>query len=411
MESHIKIDAISLLNYRRFLDTRITFDSNLTVLVGRNGAGKSSVISAVSLVISWLMARLRNENGQGQYVDQMSVTNGKTGGCVSAEMLGGVVRVPSKAKPGHSKEFSFDITAAKEYILNKRSSLSNNPDTSFPIFASYGVKRAVVDIPLRVRLKEFSQFDAYDSKLDGAANFRLFFTWFRACEDWENEQNARHSEMRTEHPGLQAFRNVMSRMMPEYTDIRIDRHPLHMSLMKNGQRIKAEQLSDGEKIYLALVGDLCHRLSILNPGNPDPSQGDGIVLIDEIDLHLHPQWQSEIAVKLTQAFPNIQFIVSTHSPHVLNSIPTECIRIIENDGTVSIPPYGYGIPSAIVLEDLMNLTHDIPENIKDVITSFHSSVIAENREESKKLMLKLQELVPYHPELPLMRKKVERMFR
>lgn len=410
MKPNINIEAISLTNFRRFENTTVNFDPHLTVIVGKNGAGKSSILEGVAIVVSWLMARLRNENGQGQYVDPMSVTNGKPGACVEAQIFGGSVTIPSKAKAGHPKTFSFDISAMKNYISEKRSSFSVNSNTSFPVFASYGVKRAVLDIPLRVRNVEFSQFDAYDSKLDGSANFRRFFTWLRTCEDWENEQNARKAGERTEHPGLRTFRTAMRRMMPEYSDIRIDRHPLHLSLLKNGVRLNAEQLSDGEKIYLALIGDLCHRLSILNPSG-NAADGDGIVLIDEIDLHLHPQWQSEIAVKLADAFPNIQFILTTHSPHVLNSVPTQSIRIIEQDGTVSSPAYGFGIPSAIVLEDLMHLSHDVPPIVKAYIDGFYAAFSDGDADNAENFIESLQRSVPNHPDLPAMRKRMERMRR
>ena len=94
------------------------------------------------------------------------------------------------------------------------------------------------------------------------------------------------------------------------------------------------------------IRDSYNRLSLANP-EIDPLLGTGIVLIDEIDLHLHPQWQSEIAGALTRTFPNIQFIITTHSPHVINSLPTQSLRLITDDGKVETPDYGYGMPSEV----------------------------------------------------------------
>ncbi|MBD5261945.1 MAG: AAA family ATPase [Bacteroides sp.] len=405
----VKISNLELINYKKFINTTITFAPQLTVLSGKNGAGKTSVMSGVSLILSWIIARMRNDSGVGLYVPALSVNNSAHSGCVKGEIFSGVATVPSKAKPGYSKEYSLDITPIKGYAAAVRAELQNGPDACLPVFAFYGVKRAVFDMPLRTRSHDYTIFDAYDRCLEGAANFRSFFTWFRACEDWENERRVRQGN-NVEHPGLQAFRRAMERFMPQYTNIRIERHPLRMMLDKNGTSLNAEQLSDGEKIYLALIGDLCHRLSIANPIG-DPLLGKGIVLIDEIDLHLHPQWQSEIATKLINTFPNIQFIVSTHSPHVINSVPTASLRLMNEDDTISEAPYGYGMPSEIVLGDIMDLDHDVPSEIVELLSRFNTALGNGDVAMANEVLTALQHRVPQHPELPRMRKKVERLSR
>lgn len=403
----VKLESIELVNLKKFTGHSIIFDPSLTVLSGKNGAGKSSILSAVTLILSWIIARLRNDNGVGLYMPLLDVNNDANNGCVVGKIFGGAAVIPNKAKPGFAKEYSLDIAVIKEYVASKRRQLADDKDTCLPVFAYYGVKRAVLDMPIRTRRQEYTLFDAYDRCLDGAANFRSFFTWFRACEDWENEQTVRTGK-RVEHPGLHAFRAALQKFMPEYTNVHVERHPLGMMLEKNGRPLNAEQLSDGEKNYLALIGDLCHRLSLANPVG-DPLLGDGIVLIDEIDLHLHPQWQGEIANALARTFPNIQFIVSTHSPHVINSVPTSSLRLIGDDGTIEEAPYGYGLPSKIVLGDLMNLSNDVPKEIVELMDRFNAAVLDSNLPAAQKCLADLAELVPQHPELPRMRKRVERI--
>ena len=202
----------------------------------------------------------------------------------------------------------------------------------------------------------------------------------------------------------------MSQFMPGYVNVRIDRHPLRMTIEKNGEWLNAEQLSDGEKIYLALIGDLCHRLSLANPSG-NPLEGDGIVLIDEIDLHLHPQWQGEIAAALSRTFPNLQFIVTTHSPHVINSVPTSSIRMIDADASILYAPYGYGIPSEIILEDIMRLSNDVPSEIADILSNFNEAIGDGNVDMARHNLYSLEEKVPMHPELAKMRKMFERISR
>ena len=83
-----------------------------------------------------------------------------------------------------------------------------------------------------------------------------------------------------------------------------------------------------KKSLLALVGDIARRLILANPSLENPLYGEGIVLIDEIELHLHPKWQREVINKLREVFPNIQFILTTHSPQVISEISRECLHIL-----------------------------------------------------------------------------------
>lgn len=115
-----------------------------------------------------------------------------------------------------------------------------------------------------------------------------------------------------------------------------------MVVKKGNKVIEFSQLSQGEKCYLSLVCDIARRLAIANPGLSNPLEGEGIVLVDEIDLHLHPKWQSEIVPKLMEVFPNCQFFLSTHSAIVLSDIKkSQIIPIKEGDKVdISFDPYG-----------------------------------------------------------------------
>ena len=97
--------------------------------------------------------------------------------------------------------------------------------------------------------------------------------------------------------------------------------------------LKAEQLSDGIKNILAMVADIAYRCVLLNGhlGKAAATKSTGIVMIDEVDMHLHPLWQQTVVGSLQAAFPNIQFVLTTHSPQVLSTVPAECIRIIEHE--------------------------------------------------------------------------------
>ncbi len=129
-----------------------------------------------------------------------------------------------------------------------------------------------------------------------------------------------------------------------------------MLVEKNGETLNLNQLSDGEKNMIAMVGDITRRLSMANLNMDDPLNGDGIIMIDEIDLHLHPSWQRLIVSKLTEVFPNCQFIITTHSPQILSHIKAEHIFLLkqkDENMTVTKPIESYGKSSDRQLEDIL----------------------------------------------------------
>jgi predicted ATP-binding protein involved in virulence len=172
---------------------------------------------------------------------------------------------------------------------------------------------------------------------------------------------------------LEIVRNALQKFLPEFTNFNIRRSPLRMEVKKDEQILTVNQLSDGEKCLIALVGDLARRMAIANTMRQDPLQGDGIVLIDEVDLHLHPRWQRTVILKLTEVFPNCQFIISTHSPHVINHVHPENLFLLDRttNGIVATHPLkSYGNNVDRILEDLMGLqttrTDDVFQELRDI---------------------------------------------
>jgi len=409
----MKINELRFTNYRGHRTGNIAFENDVTIIVGKNGAGKSSVLQAVVLFLSWIIAKIRSEKGIGWYIDPLSITNGENAAALSAnfDCFDEQVIIPSKAKLGMNKRYGLDIEGLRDYVSQIRSRIeTTNYQTSIPVFAFYGVKRAVVDIPIRASHKEFGLFDAYTDCLNGSANFRQFFTWFRSQEDYENEQKITLHDPSWQSRELRAFRAAMSVLMPEYRNIHIRRRPLHMSVEKNGEWLNVAQLSDGEKIYFGLVGDLCQRLSLANPADVNLLDGEGIVLIDEADLHLHPAWQGEIVNRLHQVFPNIQFIITTHSPHVINRAQTRSLRILQ-DGQVTTAGYSYGIPSIIILKDIMAMEYDEPKEVVDMWDALINAISEKDVQGAKAALQHLQTAVPMYPGLARAHKLIEKLDR
>ena len=147
-------------------------------------------------------------------------------------------------------------------------------------------------------------------------------------------------------------------MLDNCAELRVARKPrLEMKIEKNGIQLNVSQLSDGEKCTMALFGDLARRLAIANPILENPLLGEGVVLIDEVELHMHPSWQRQILSKLSETFPNIQFIITTHSPIVLNEVNEGYnVYFIQNENTANIPvrfDRMDGYDAAYILEEFM----------------------------------------------------------
>jgi predicted ATP-binding protein involved in virulence len=230
------------------------------------------------------------------------------------------------------------------------------------------------------------QFYAYEKAFStGVNDFQDFFDWFKEEEDYENEIRLRENP-NYRNPKLEIVRTAIEIFLERFStshfsDLRVVRsitdqnfslnqtsNQPSLTITKNNQSLKLEQLSDGEKMLLMLVTDLARRLAIANPNSDNNALlGQGIVLIDQIDLHLHPQWQRNVIPSLTQTFPNCQFIVTTHSPQVLSGVKKENVFILENSQLVKHTPYTYGKDSNSILYELMNVK-ERPDEVQQQIS-------------------------------------------
>lgn len=217
--------------------------------------------------------------------------------------------------------------------------------------------------------------------------------------DTERLKQATTNEGRELHFVTKAIESFI----PEYSNFRVKRVPSpHMLVDKNGKTIRLDRLSDGEKNMIAMIGDIARRLSISNPRFVNPLAGDGIVLIDEIDLHLHPAWQRVIISKLTEVFPNCQFIVTTHSPQILSHVQAEHIFLLmqeKNNMKVIKPTESYGKSSDRLLEDILGV-ESRPLVIKKELHKLFQLIQDKDLKKAKELMQQLEnEIEGREPEL------------
>ncbi len=420
----MKIKKIHLENYRGAHALTLLLNKKLNVFYGVNGSGKSTVLDAIAIMLSWSVSRIRRAGSSGRPIAETDITNGRSVAqiklVIKDENRKISWRLVKKRKGRKVTEVKSNFNKLNKFTGDIQEKLTEfNEQVNLPLFAYYPVNRAVLDIPLRIRERHsFDLLAAYDGSLTSGANFRTFFEWFREREDLENEsrrdvgtlfppENSRYPD-----PQLEAVRKSLTLFLPEFTDFTVRRSPLRMEVIKNGKRLTVNQLSDGEKCLIALVGDLARRMSIANPVMDDPLQGKGIILIDEIDLHLHPRWQRMIVTKLQEVFPNCQFIISTHSPHILTHVKPESLFLLkqtENGMVAEKPNESYGKNVDRILEDLMGLPTTRPDSVKEHLHEIFLSIQKNKINKAKDLIGALKKEIGDDPELVKAEVLIKRM--
>ncbi|HDV5498739.1 AAA family ATPase [Vibrio cholerae] len=423
--ANLRLASLKLIGYRGFESLDITFSqkSNITVLVGNNGSGKSSILDAIQKSLTHFVSRLSTRSYNGDQLDEIDISNGAT-----------FVTVIPEFKVAETS-FSFELSQSRPMIEPRKKSkftelneignlyrLANTEkkELSLPLLASYTVERAndvtTKDIEESDEILSSQIWDkskAYSKSLTGKADFKLFFRWFKEQVESENDEvsdikvikaqiESKESEINSSlmkailsnpetaetgeilikqykdqinelqeqlneksnvgNKSLDSVRNAIYKFLPGFSDLKLKRAPLDMVVKKDGQEFSVLQLSQGEKSVLALIADIARRLTMLNPSLANPLEGSGLVLIDEVDLHLHPSWQQKIMQRLESTFPNLQFIVTTHSPQVCHTLDSDNIWLLKDGKKFNAPKGVRGAVSSWVLKNLFYVEERPPED-------------------------------------------------
>lgn len=331
------------MNFKSIAEAELTLNGKSTVLFGVNGTGKSSVLRSINLLYASIINQIVNRQELRQKyaltIEDIQYGKGKTKIeaelCINEEETVSYWRTIVR-KTGRRAHNLDNLKMIADSVQNQY--ISDEYQKNIPIFVNYGTNRLVLDIPLRIRTHHnFDIYSAYEKAIENKIDFRTFFEWFRNQEDYENECKIELGDLDYTDKSFDAVRKAMLAMLDNCSDLRVARKPrLEMKVEKNGISINVSQLSDGEKCTMALFGDLARRLTIANPVLENPLLGEGVVLIDEVELHMHPSWQRQVLSKLKETFPNIQFIITTHSPIVLNEVDEEYnVYFMQNENIIS----------------------------------------------------------------------------
>ena len=404
----LHIERLRLVGFKGIKRSEILFERDLTVLAGINGSGKSSILRALQILLSGPLARVRSTRSNGREIDKaLEIMHG-----ASSAVLEVFARTQAEQnlswrqvanRPGRiASEEKTDYQQISSFAANLQAAITfSDEQCSIPLFAYYPVNRAGLDIPKRIRTHhEFSLLSAYDEALVSGSNFRDFFEWYRDRQLMESQ--AFQEEMSKPDPDrskilkdrqLEAVRKAVEGILPGFSDLKVQSGPNRMTVKKGDRELRIDNLSDGEKCLLALIGDLARRLSIANPTLHDPLEGFGVVLIDELDLHLHPAWQRQVVRGLTKTFPNCQFVVTTHSPQILSEVRPRQIRLLDlGEGGLEarIPDQSYGLNSLLVLKELMG-DEGMNAEVKEALSRISDLIAEDEFDQAKGEIAKLEE--------------------
>jgi predicted ATP-binding protein involved in virulence len=412
-KNHIVLESLVLKDIKKFHSLNINFHDNLTVIIGENGSGKTTILECIAKILTWIAKNLIKEKANGSPVTYDEIRNeAKDFGEIQAKFMFGGQQCSgslAKAVKGVAEKKDSSVEELK-YLANIWRVINSQHLINLPVFIFYSAKRFILSPKSTTAnaIKQKNRFDVYSDCLKDRNELVHFKDWFISLnkkginissastnkelkqkielllqQDVQNEddllmlleerRNIKKLNLNTEKSideikEIKILKETITLCVPGITDIYVDISSgideIYVQL--DDKKLNINQLSDGQRIFLGLVADLTYRLIILNPKLENPLNGQGIVLVDEIEAHLHPKWQQEILVNLTKTFPNIQFIVTTHSPQVLSTVYKQQIRQLvesdEEDTFITKKPelQTRGVMSSDILERIMG-TFSIPD--------------------------------------------------
>ena len=421
------LKSMTLHNFRCFSDLKVNFNNRLTVLVGNNGAGKSTVLEAAAIAAGTLTSAMdgltnygikksdahykcfdlgSNVDVQPQFPVEITAV-----GTVDGQEISWVRNLNSAKGRGGLASAKEMTRVADNYQSRMR---SGDKELKLPIISYYGTGR----LWNQHREKKNDIFEknnssnGYIDSLDGAANDKLMMKWFQKM----TMQQIQRGEMIPEFTAVRMAMEQVFASIAGVSDVQVqfnldtgDIDILYFDKDKEHVRIPLSLLSDGYKCTISLIADIAYRMAILNPQLLDKvlTETEGIVLIDEIDLHLHPSWQKRILKDLMEVFPKVQFIVSTHAPEVINSAKQESIVVLSHNTVMPAMNETYGKDANTILREVMEVS-ERPDDIKQLFDQLYSLLDEEAWQQAEHVLEKREEEIGSNdPEVNACRVRLE----
>ena len=414
----MKLEKMTLKNYRCFESLEISFHNRLTVIVGSNGSGKTSVLEGATVALGTFFSELegiKDISISRKDVRLVAYSMGETDDVQTQYPV--EIRAEGEADGKHivwkralngegnrttKKEAQemIEISAAFQMRLQE-----GDKPLILPLISYYGIGR-LWDYHREKKSDTFknnTKTNGYLDSLSGTANIKLMMNWFRkktvqAAQN--NFQGGRSAELSAVYGAMEECYKLVTGFQDVKIQYNLDSNELNCSYRDerdNTMTIPLSQLSDGYKGTISLIADIAYRMAVLNPqlGSDVIKQTDGVVLIDEVDLHLHPTWQHRILSDLQNIFPKIQFIVTTHAPAVISSAKSENLVILNHNEATDAVTESFGNDANSILRDIMGTSERNP-TIAKLFRNFYELLEAKNFDEAERILDEIDEQRDYH---------------
>ncbi len=418
----MKINSICIKNYRSIDEITISFQSQFTVLIGDNGTGKTTILDALSIAMGCFLLGLEKQYlspqtntprtialddirriafSRKEIADQLPVTI-EAEGVVMGNWMSWKRELLKKSKKttATTKDAKVIIDTANVAQFNTMDFLKHK-NVILPLLAYHGTGRLWAEHREKIEYKkQGTRLEGYIDCTSPKSSGKQFKAWFKTLED-----EARKFEDPEDISQLKAIKEVLRQIVPEWEDIAFSfAEDDLLGFFKTSEGITKylpfRMLSDGYKNMIGIVADIASRCMKLNPhlGEKAVKETPGIVLIDELDLHLHPKWQKKVVEDLKNAFPKIQFIATTHSPFIIQSLKADEIIKLDGDNDVSKDPFRDSIEE--IAENLMdvpnversNLFKEMEKNAGEYFDLIAQGQNSENNQEVQAIKEKLDKI-------------------
>lgn len=328
----MRIRELTIQNYRAFGEQRtFAFPTNFTAIAGVNGRGKTSLLDGLALLASRILPHISPARSGYRTLSPLDLHDGH--GPLSLAMnisCGDIpIRFGVTLEEGAKAPTVTKLAPALKKAARNIYGDPNRADDAAPLVVYFTTDRAGYRLPKKLPTAlPRDQSAAYAGALfNRTVNFRDFMARYRNAIVLQEEETQRNPNYLGDS-AVRAISEALTTFLGGFRNLRVQHKPLRLLVDKDGQSFDLSQLSDGERSFLALICDLGRRLALANPELPNPLYGAGVALIDELELHLHPRWQREVRDKLLETFPNVQFITTTHSPFIIQSLePGELVNL------------------------------------------------------------------------------------
>jgi predicted ATP-binding protein involved in virulence len=395
------IKTLHLRDFRCFADFVMDFHENLTVLVAPNGQGKTAILEAISIVLGTFVGAF--DLGKAKHIERTDARYGSRTGLqseqrypvsIAAELQlsdDRLISIRRELSGPKNKSTIKEAAALTQYGRELQKQIRQEASATLPVVAYYSTGRLWKAHKLSTRKwLTASRSLGYEDCLSSASSFAQVQAWIA---------KATLAQLQTPQENLgQALQTIQGAVNQAlhsegWQNFHYNLSHEELVMQKGGQEIlPVSLLSDGTRTMISLIADLAFRCVCLNGLSTldSPLNSPGIVMIDEIDLHLHPRWQQQVLHSLRQAFPKIQFIVTTHSPQVLSTVDRTAIRLLSqaNDDDLltmhSETPHlqTQGVSSSDILAQVMGVD-PVPDEDAAHWLSEYKALIQQNQQEAE----------------------------